>query len=166
LPLDREISPSRKVSPSREKTDVPLDSSGEYIPTSHGASSFLPHKLIRSGSDSSITSQRTNQATSAARKSRNVPSASTARKLLHAPTDNQFGYFAVFDGHGGDKASIFLKENYHRYFLNQKDDIKAGKYPDALAKAFLKVDKTFLKTCRKEVRSGQPKFWITSHRSS
>lgn len=27
-------------------------------------------------------------------------------------------YFGVFDGHGGNKCSDFLKENMHKYVLN------------------------------------------------
>jgi len=35
-------------------------------------------------------------------------------------------YFGVFDGHGGNKCSDFLKENMHRYVKNIKniDNIK------------------------------------------
>jgi serine/threonine protein phosphatase PrpC len=53
-------------------------------------------------------------------------------------------WFGVYDGHGGDKCSQFLKERLHDEFLkikNWRDDVKK-----ALKEAFYNVENTWMKT--------------------
>jgi protein phosphatase 1L len=55
-------------------------------------------------------------------------------RFAHANiNDGQF--FAVYDGHGGDKVSSFLKDNLHTYFQQCLGDSKKQCFEDAFAKA-------------------------------
>lgn len=50
-------------------------------------------------------------------------------------------YFGVFDGHGGNKCANFLKENLHKYILN---DQRFFDMPDkAIKNGILKAEKHF-----------------------
>jgi serine/threonine protein phosphatase PrpC len=59
-------------------------------------------------------------------------------------------FYAVYDGHGGDKASEFLKDNLHLNFVNQKEELRKGDVCRALKLAFLESDRQFLNLCKQE----------------
>ena len=52
-------------------------------------------------------------------------------------------YFGVFDGHGGDKCSKFLKENMHNYLL--KSDVFVDNPLEAIKEAFNTAENEFSK---------------------
>lgn len=56
----------------------------------------------------------------------------------------KISYFAIFDGHGGEDCSQFLKENFLKYLVENKNfpfDIKLS-----MVEAFQKVEEAFFKT--------------------
>ncbi|VDO34927.1 unnamed protein product [Haemonchus placei] len=57
--------------------------------------------------------------------------------LLSLPDDPRCAFFAVYDGHGGPKASQFAGINLHKQILQQED---YGNLPEALRKGFLALD--------------------------
>ncbi|CAJ0597206.1 unnamed protein product [Cylicocyclus nassatus] len=59
--------------------------------------------------------------------------------LLSLPDDPRCAFFAVYDGHGGPKASQFAGINLHKQILQQADYAK-GNLPEALRKGFLALD--------------------------
>ena len=69
--------------------------------------------------------------------------------LLKKPTSSKLkvwpkiSYFAIFDGHGGDECSEFLKENYDKYLIENKNfpyDIKLS-----MIETFQKIEEDFFK---------------------
>ena len=56
--------------------------------------------------------------------------------------EEQYKWFAIYDGHGGNTCSQFMKENLHEYFFKQdwKKDI-----PNSLRKAFLTAESEWRK---------------------
>ena len=74
--------------------------------------------------------------------------------LLKKPTSSKLktwpkiSYFAIFDGHGGDECSEFLKENYDKYLIENKNfpyDIKLS-----MIETFQKIEEDFFKLKCKE----------------
>ncbi|VDM73323.1 unnamed protein product [Strongylus vulgaris] len=59
--------------------------------------------------------------------------------LLSLPDDPRCAFFAVYDGHGGPKASQFAGINLHKQILQQADYAQ-GNLPEALRKGFLALD--------------------------
>ncbi|KAE9419811.1 hypothetical protein Angca_004207 [Angiostrongylus cantonensis] len=59
--------------------------------------------------------------------------------LLSLPDDPRCAFFAVYDGHGGPKASQFAGINLHKQIL-QQPDYALGNLPEALRKGFLALD--------------------------
>ncbi|VDL72787.1 unnamed protein product [Nippostrongylus brasiliensis] len=59
--------------------------------------------------------------------------------LLSLPDDPRCAFFAVYDGHGGPKASQFAGINLHKQIL-QQEDYAQGNLPEALRKGFLALD--------------------------
>uniref|UniRef100_A0A6B2L9W4 PPM-type phosphatase domain-containing protein n=1 Tax=Arcella intermedia TaxID=1963864 RepID=A0A6B2L9W4_9EUKA len=58
------------------------------------------------------------------------------------------GLFGVYDGHGGDSVSTYVKENLHVNFLNQKKLISSGNIQEALKKGFVETDKQLYELCK------------------
>ena len=74
--------------------------------------------------------------------------------LLKKPTSSKLktwpkiSYFAIFDGHGGEECSEFLKENYDKYLIENKNfpfDIKLS-----MIETFQKIEEDFFKLKCKE----------------
>jgi hypothetical protein len=74
--------------------------------------------------------------------------------LLKKPTNSKMkiwpkiSYFAVFDGHGGEECSEFLKENFDKYLIENKNfpmDIKLS-----MTETFQKIEEDFFKLKCKE----------------
>ena len=74
--------------------------------------------------------------------------------LLKKPTSSKLktwpkiSYFAIFDGHGGEECSEFLKENYDKYLIENKNfpfDIKLS-----MVETFQKIEEDFFKLKCKE----------------
>lgn len=74
--------------------------------------------------------------------------------LLKKPTNSKMktwpkiSYFAVFDGHGGEECSEFLKENFDKYLIENKNfpmDIKIS-----MTETFQKIEEDFFKLKCKE----------------
>ena len=59
------------------------------------------------------------------------------------PFTVHISYFGVFDGHGGDKCSKFLKENMHKYLL--ESNILLKNPMEAIREAFKKAENEFYK---------------------
>ena len=59
------------------------------------------------------------------------------------PVYLNISYFGVFDGHGGDKCSKFLKENMHKYLL--KSNLFVNNPVEAIKEAFNKAENEFSK---------------------
>ena len=60
----------------------------------------------------------------------------------------KISYFAIFDGHGGEECSEFLKENYDKYLIENKNfpyDIKLS-----MIETFQKIEEDFFKLKCKE----------------
>jgi len=59
-----------------------------------------------------------------------------------------FGFFGVYDGHGGDKASAYVCNNLHMLFLEQASKlsgpISESQWMECLRLAFLKVEGNWL----------------------
>ena len=36
------------------------------------------------------------------------------------PNQKEINFFGIFDGHGGDKISKYLKDKLHKFFIDQK----------------------------------------------
>ena len=69
----------------------------------------------------------------------------TSSKLITWP---KISYFAIFDGHGGEECSEFLKENYDKYLIENKNfpfDIKLS-----MIETFQKIEEDFFKLKCKE----------------
>lgn len=62
-----------------------------------------------------------------------------------ADDDDPVAFFAVFDGHGGDKIAIYSGDNLYKIVANDKD-FKIGNYSTALKNSFLNADVEILKT--------------------
>ncbi|KAI8868802.1 protein phosphatase 2C [Ramicandelaber brevisporus] len=56
--------------------------------------------------------------------------------------EEHFGFYAVFDGHGGNSAAQYAAEFLHKNIISQ-DEFKAGDYEAALKKGFLTCDEQF-----------------------
>lgn len=56
---------------------------------------------------------------------------------------SKISFFAVFDGHGGDKVALFSGENLHKIVAKQ-DSFKKGDYEQALKDGFLATDRAIL----------------------
>jgi protein phosphatase PTC2/3 len=60
----------------------------------------------------------------------------------------KLSFFAVFDGHGGDKVAQFAGEKMHT-IISQQDAFKTGDYTQALKDGFLATDRAILNgTCQ------------------
>ena len=62
-------------------------------------------------------------------------------------SQNKFCYFGLFDGHDGDKASIYCSQQLHKNLLKQKS-WKEKNYQKALRDAIFKTDKDFLQIAK------------------
>ncbi|EPE04964.1 protein phosphatase 2c ptc2 [Ophiostoma piceae UAMH 11346] len=56
---------------------------------------------------------------------------------------SKISFFAVFDGHGGDKVALFSGENLHKIVAKQ-ESFKKGNYEQALKDGFLATDRAIL----------------------
>ena len=56
---------------------------------------------------------------------------------------SQLSFFAVFDGHGGDKVALFAGDQLHPIVVKQAT-FKEGQYGQALKDAFLATDRAIL----------------------
>lgn len=56
---------------------------------------------------------------------------------------DRLAFFAVFDGHGGDKVALFAGEHIHNIVFKQ-DSFKAGNYTQGLKDGFLATDRAIL----------------------
>jgi len=72
---------------------------------------------------------------------------SRSNSRLPGPT---MGLFGVYDGHGGEKAANYLKDNLHINILNQKQHLQEGNIREAILAGFLITDKQFRTTARAE----------------
>jgi protein phosphatase PTC2/3 len=57
--------------------------------------------------------------------------------------DQRLSFFGVYDGHGGDKVSLFAGENVHRIVAKQ-DSFANGDIEQALRDGFLATDRAIL----------------------
>jgi len=60
-----------------------------------------------------------------------------------SPPDKRLSYFAVYDGHGGEKVAQFAGENVHKIVAKQ-DAFKKGDIEQALKDGFLATDRAIL----------------------
>ena len=56
--------------------------------------------------------------------------------------------FGVFDGHGGQEVSLYVKKHFTQEFLNSKS-FKTGNYKNSLIETFLHLDELMLETAGK-----------------
>ena len=56
---------------------------------------------------------------------------------------SKISFFAVFDGHGGDKVALFSGEHLHKIVAKQ-ESFKKGNYEQALKDGFLATDRAIL----------------------
>ena len=70
------------------------------------------------------------------------------KKNNNEPLLLNISYFGVFDGHGGDKCSKFLKENMHKYLL--KSNSFVNNPVEAIKEAFNKAENEFSKIAIKK----------------
>lgn len=64
-------------------------------------------------------------------------------KKIDTTTLPKTSFFAVYDGHGGSKASIFAGESLHKILATQESFI-SGNYENALKDCFLSTDRALL----------------------
>lgn len=57
--------------------------------------------------------------------------------------EDRVAFFAVYDGHGGDRTAIFSGDNTHR-LVAESDEFSQGRYALALQNGFLATDKAML----------------------
>jgi len=63
--------------------------------------------------------------------------------------DQNVGYFAVYDGHGGPRCAEYLIQNLHSNIFNSHAFSK-GKYEEAMRDGFVQSDKEWLDIARRE----------------
>lgn len=63
--------------------------------------------------------------------------------LKAAPTEDRLSFFAVYDGHGGDRVALFAGENVHKIIATQ-EAFKNGNIEQALKDGFLATDRALL----------------------
>lgn len=57
--------------------------------------------------------------------------------------NTRLAFLGVYDGHGGRKAAIYVRDNLHKCLL---DEVKKGTPPEeALKRAYLRTDSDFLR---------------------
>lgn len=57
--------------------------------------------------------------------------------------DDRLSFFAVYDGHGGDKVALFAGEHIHQIIAKQ-EAFKTGDLEQALKDGFLATDRAIL----------------------
>ncbi len=60
---------------------------------------------------------------------------------------SKVGFFAIYDGHGGDKCADFMIQNLHKNICNQAAFAR-GEFESALRTGFKLTDEAFLQRCR------------------
>jgi len=60
-----------------------------------------------------------------------------------ANSENRLSFFAVYDGHGGDKVALFAGDNVHQIIARQ-EAFKKGDLEQALKDGFLATDRAIL----------------------
>lgn len=60
-----------------------------------------------------------------------------------APIEDRLSFFAVYDGHGGDRVALFAGENVHK-IITRQETFKNGNIEQALKDGFLATDRALL----------------------
>eukprot|EP01129_Flabellula_baltica_P004604 TRINITY_DN1612_c0_g1_i1.p1 TRINITY_DN1612_c0_g1~~TRINITY_DN1612_c0_g1_i1.p1 ORF type:complete len:553 (+),score=94.38 TRINITY_DN1612_c0_g1_i1:1-1659(+) len=94
-------------------------------------------------------------ATSKRRKTSQVKNAPPkSQEWKNTLNDRELGLYAVFDGHGGDRASLYCKKRFHKNIFRQKKFIVQGLWEEALARAVCLTDQEYLEQIEEEEDDG------------
>merc|ERR1740128_1301034 len=63
--------------------------------------------------------------------------------ILSLPDDPAAAFFAVFDGHGGEKVAQYASKHLHKVVL-RRPEYEKGRVPEALQQACLEIDRMML----------------------
>eukprot|EP01129_Flabellula_baltica_P004605 TRINITY_DN1612_c0_g2_i1.p1 TRINITY_DN1612_c0_g2~~TRINITY_DN1612_c0_g2_i1.p1 ORF type:complete len:553 (+),score=115.18 TRINITY_DN1612_c0_g2_i1:2-1660(+) len=115
---------------------------------------------VENPSPGRIPSRRlSNEITSARSKRRK-----TSRIMKEDPPQNdewtntlngrELGLYAVFDGHGGDRAALYCKKRFHKNIFRQKEYIMQDLWVEALSQAVCLTDKEYIEQLEEEEDDG------------